>query len=162
MRFWSSRAVIKDIAISNLSQRDIARYWVLSSILYWLMFGLAVGSVSAKPLAYNLKNGFSVISMLISVFGFVACYRSNGGASGERLLDKFTALFFVASIRGFVFAWIPFLFIFTLICAVIYYPGGPEPMPVFVGSNLAILAYKSFVYLSTARNLKALETRSTT
>ena len=160
MRFWSSRALINDIKNSGLSQKDIARYWVLSSILYWLMFGLTVGSVNTASFPYNLKNIFSVISLLISVLGFTVCYRSNGGASGERLLDKFTALFFVASIRGFAFAWLPFLFVFSLACAAIYYPGGPEPLPVFAGSNLAVLFYKSFVYLSIARNLKVLDIRS--
>lgn len=162
MRVWSSRALVNDIVNANLTQKDLVKYWVSSSILYWLLSIRVVapsGYIELFP--YYLKNGFSAISLLIALFGFIACYRSNGGVSGERLLDKFAALFFVASIRGLVLAWLPFLFISALIYGVIYYPAVEmEAFPKIIFANLAVLVYKFFVYFSVARNLKLIDIRS--
>jgi len=160
MRFWSSRALVNDIVIIGISQKDIVGYWILSGIFYWLLFGLVPPAGDAGSFPGQLKIGFSVISQLISVLGIIACYRYNGGVNGEHLLDRFTALFLVASIRGLVFPLAPIMLTFSVIYVFIFNTGEIGVFPKYLGAYLSIAYYKLFVYFAVARNLRLINVRS--
>ena len=145
----------------RLSQKDIVKYWILSGILYWLFFDSTPFAGDVGVLPNSLRFAFSFISRLISVVGFVACYRSNGGSSGERLLDKFTALFFVSSVRGLVYVAVPLALACSVTLAGIYYDIGEiDVYPTYLAGAIVFLIYKASVYLLTARCLNLLHVRS--
>jgi len=160
MRFWAIEKIKSDIANDQLSQKDVLKYWLAGVLLYRLLWQLPIRNIAAPQ--YGLRLAMFISTLFISIVGIVSCYRANGREHGERLLDRYTAIFFVMSIRGLVFALLPFCLLAGFTWGAVGAIVGMKAVDgkiTDVLANASYLYYLCFAWLGTARHLKLLRSR---
>jgi hypothetical protein len=95
MRFFSLRRVKSDVVVGPLPAADTAKYLAAQGALWSLLF--IPSPSSDAPIWW----GF-VAYPFVAVAGVFYCYRCNGGASGQRLAERYLAVGWVVLVRFLV------------------------------------------------------------
>ncbi len=105
MYFWKIESLKSELKAGDLPQHEQLSYLLVSSVLY---------SLAAIPfLSANWMDVLSAVLMVFVVaFGTYYIYRCNGGAKGQRLLQKYVSLGLVTMIRYMAFIFMPVIIVF--------------------------------------------------
>jgi hypothetical protein len=97
MYFWKIEELKKDLISNKVSQRDLLFYLLLDTVLTVGAVEIA-GYLPAE--SFNLWDYIdSVVGTLITTFGTVWVYKSNGGNLGTRLVERYLAIGWVILVR---------------------------------------------------------------
>lgn len=111
MYFWNIEKLKKDIIKKPLSEGEVFKYLIATTILY---------SLGMIPFLEN--NIWDIISGItsgvVTVLGLIYLYVRNGGSSGVNFLQKYLALGWVMGIRFFVLIVCPVVIIYFSIIGV--------------------------------------------
>ena len=102
MKFLGIQALKSELSHGgSLKQADLFGYWLAATLL----FQLAIFPMSEQLSSWDYLYWF--VSSVMAVVMLRKCYLANGGASGEKWSDKFVSIYWVVSVRGFLFVFLP-------------------------------------------------------
>ena len=102
MKFLGIQALKSELSCGgSLKQADLFGYWLAATLL----FQLAIFPVSEQLSSWDYL--YWIMSSVMAIVMLRKCYLANGGASGEKWSDKFVSIYWVVSVRGFLFVFLP-------------------------------------------------------
>ena len=118
MRFWSIRAAKADLREPALSNQRLLPYLVAIVVSQTFVIDFAVlAPTGVENFAREMILG--AVSVSLSAAGILYVYWRNGGASGERFLERLLVLGWVTGVRFSVYAIVT-VFIFGAILAALF------------------------------------------
>ena len=157
MYFTDMRRLRRELVRGELDPGDGAIY-------VFLMFGLAVPLWYPQPIdptftalpTSGVLLGF--INLGIAAVGVWYCYRANGGSTGVRFAETFTAVAWVASVRLLLGLVLPLLV--ALYVVVTFAPSqlkipAPLAIPVFGPITQALLLWRTSAHIAVVQKRRA-------
>ena len=137
----------------SLKQADVFGYWLAATLL----FQLAIFPVLEQPSSWDYL--YWLISSVMAVVMLRKCYLANGGATGEKWSDKFVSIYWVVSVRGFLFVFLPLVILGSIAAILAGMASGLNNEGVsglvedFV--LVEVLVFELWVWLRTAAHIRA-------
>jgi len=113
MYWWNLRAAKRDLSARPLDSRQLLPYLLALVILETIVVEFAFLAPSSQDLGAR-QWFFASATVVVTVLGCLYVYRQNGGATGQRFLERFLVLGWVTGIRVTVFVFFCFLGILFL------------------------------------------------
>lgn len=115
MYIWKIDKLNEELIAGDITQREIFKYLMASSILY----ALAMIKYSN---ANTLDTLLGVACMVITVIGLLFIYKCNGGDNGKDFLIRYILISWVVGVRMFVLLTMPVIIV-SIILKTIYMGG---------------------------------------
>ena len=142
MYWWNIKELKKTLATTGLSQKSCFLYALIMSVLYAVMWDISIYlnfSETVSIWTYIESLG----TLVITVVGFYAFYKANGGNEGKALLERNMSIGFVVLIRT-----LPLLLALMIALAVYYWNIEEEEVSASdtAVDTATILFYEAFIF----------------
>jgi hypothetical protein len=163
MYFWRIKRLKDDLRAGDVPLRQVTGY-ALAHLLLWTLSTSLLAFIPAEDSrTFTADFGVFILgSMLASIAGLWAAYRSNGGDGGRDLAGRLFALGWVLGLRFMLFWFVLFtVLIFVVVGVTMAQQESPEtadvsgPLIEWVASGTMLLASVLFFW-RLAHHLKAL------
>lgn len=167
MYFWRIKRLKDDLRAGDVPPRQVTGY-ALAHLLLWTVSTSLLAFIPAEePKTFTTDFGVFILgSVLISIVGLWAAYRSNGGDGGRDLAGRLFALGWVLGLRFMLFWFILFTVLtFVVVGVTMTQQEGQEtaevsgPLIEWVASGTMLLASGLFFW-RLAHHLKELQIRT--
>jgi len=113
MYWWNLQAAKRDLSAEPLDSRQLLPYLLAFVILETIVVEFSFLAPSSQYL--GVRQWFlASATVVVTVLGCSYVYRQNGGAAGQRFLERFLVLGWVAGIRITVFVFLGLLVVLFL------------------------------------------------
>ena len=150
MYFWNIKKLKKEITTSPLSEKEQFKYLIANTI--------ALGSAMIPFPENNIWDIYLImIQGVIMILGIIYIYKSNGGAKGKYLLQRYFSLGWVMLIRWLFLIVLPAIIVFSLAMEM-FFVGLLESTSIYDVVFVSILSIIYFLLLG--KHIKSIAVKS--
>ena len=116
MYYWRIKRLKNDLRAGDVPPRQVTGY-AIAHLVLWTLAASLPAFMPAEDTSFTADFGIFVLaSIVISVVGLWAAYRSNGGDAGRDLAGRLLAMGWVLGLRFMLF-WFAFFTVFIIVMA---------------------------------------------
>jgi hypothetical protein len=82
MRIWKTKKLIEELARDALSEREKVTYFVFTAVLW------TASSLIRNPRPWTIFDNIQLLSIAITIFGYVMCFRVNKAGDGRCFVER--------------------------------------------------------------------------
>lgn len=99
MRIRKTEKLVEEVARDALSEREKAVYFVFTAVLW------TAGSMIPNPNPWTLFDNIRLVSIAITILGYVMCFRVNKAGDGRCFVERAVIISVPLTFRTFVVAF---------------------------------------------------------